>query len=115
MKLEDLGKNLLTFRKSKRMTQRELSKRLGISPQAVGQWEKGTANVPLKRIKPLEDVLGIKFPDIDIDDGDINQKPFNTEFIKSGPTHFERRVSIIEQVITTDEETLTLLERILKE
>ena len=109
MKQEDLGEHLCKFRKSKRMTQRELAKKLGVTPQAVGQWEKGTHNVPLKRIKPLEDILGIK-----IELEDINQKPFNTDFIKSGPTHFERRVSIIEQVINTDEETLTLLERILK-
>ena len=106
MKQEDLGEHLCKFRKSKRMTQRELAKKLGVTPQAVGQWEKGTHNVPLKRIKPLEDSLGIKI--------EIEDTTFNTDFIKSGPTHFERRVSIIEQVINTDEETLTLLERILK-
>jgi transcriptional regulator with XRE-family HTH domain len=109
MKLEDLGEHLLKFRKSLGMTQRELAKRLGVTPQAVGQWESGGMDVPIKRIPQLEDILGIK-----IELEDINQKPFNTDFIKSGPTHFERRVSIIEQVINTDEETLTLLERILK-
>ena len=106
MKQEDLGEHLCKFRKSKRMTQRELAKKLGVTPQAVGQWEKGTHNVPLKRIKPLEDILGIKI--------EIEDITFNTDFIKSCPTHFERRVSIIEQVINTDEETLTLLERVLK-
>ena len=66
MKMEDLGKHLRKFRKSKRMTQRELAKRIGVTPQLIGQWEIGTANVPHKRMKPLEDVLGIKFPNIDL-------------------------------------------------
>ena len=54
MKLEDLGKNLRDVRKSKRMTQRELAKRLGVTPPSgwtMGKWWDGCSyqeNPPIR-------------------------------------------------------------------
>ena len=46
------------------MTQAELAERLGISPQAVSQYERGKKNPRLSTIQKFADALGIDVSDL---------------------------------------------------
>lgn len=39
---KNIGENMCQYRKYKRMTQEEFASRLGVTPQAVSKWERGT-------------------------------------------------------------------------
>lgn len=116
-KQEELYSHLKAGRNERGVTQRELGEKLGVTPQAIGQWEKpvsdGGVVIPIPRIKEIEDVLGLDFGEIELVGS--NQR-LNTNFIKSKPehkTHFERRIAIIEKVVDVSEETLSVLEALL--
>ncbi len=117
VKIEELNRYILAARKESRMTQRELGKRIGVTPQAIGQWEKsvrdGGVLPPLRRIKQMEDILRVDFGEIELP-GD-NPQHINMNFFKSGgvtDTLLERRVKLIEAILHADETTLELVERI---
>ena len=113
----DLYRYILSARKEARMTQRELGGRIGVTPQAIGQWEKAVADggilPPLRRIKQIEDVLHVNFGEIELPD---DQQHINMAFIKA-PTNYddllERRIVLIEKVLHADSATLRLLETII--
>ena len=117
VKIEELHRFILAARKKARMTQRELGKRIGVTPQAIGQWEKsvrdGGVLPPLRRIKQMEEVLCVDFGEIELP-GD-NPQHINMKFLKAGgvtDTLLERRVKLIEAILHADETTLELVERI---
>ena len=117
VKIEELHGYILAARKKARMTQRELGKRIGVTPQAIGQWEKSVRDSgvlpPLRRIKQMEEVLRVDFGEIELP-GD-NPQHINMNFLKAGgvtDTLLERRVKLIEAILHADEMTLELIERV---
>ena len=117
VKIEELHGHIRAARKESSMTQRELGKRVGVTPQAIGQWEKpvrgGGVLPPLRRIKQIEDILRVDFGKIELMGEDHQQ--INMNFLKSGgvtDTLLERRVKLIEAILHADETTLALVERI---
>lgn len=46
------------------MTQAELAERLGITPQAVSQYERGIKNPKLETVKRISEALGVLVPDL---------------------------------------------------
>lgn len=40
--MQQIGENISRFRKDRNMTQEDLAQRLGVTPQAVSKWERGT-------------------------------------------------------------------------
>lgn len=51
--MENLGKNIMYYRRSLKMTQRDLGEELNVSPQAVSKWENGQAEPDASTIKKL--------------------------------------------------------------
>lgn len=46
------------------MTQAELAERLGITPQAVSQYERGIKNPKLETVRRISEALGVLVPDL---------------------------------------------------
>ena len=53
-----MKESIKTFRRAKRMTQKQLAERLGVSISAVGMWELGERNPPAKKLPALAAALG---------------------------------------------------------
>ena len=59
-----LGGMLKNYRKMKGLTQRDLARRMGVSPAAICQYEKGHRNLTrIPTLKRLADALGISISD----------------------------------------------------
>lgn len=55
-----LGANIVSIRKSKGITQKELSEKTGIPIQTLVRYEKEqTENIPVSRIEKIASVLGV--------------------------------------------------------
>ena len=54
-----IGDNIRTVRKLQGLTQKELARRLGISPVGVAQWENGLRNPKHETIKRIASALGV--------------------------------------------------------
>lgn len=59
MNKEQIASNIAEARKRSGLNQSELARRLGIRPQSVQQWEKGTATPKLDRLTAIAQVLGV--------------------------------------------------------
>lgn len=55
----DFGRNLLTLRKKKSLSQDELAKKLGVSGTAVGRWEKNIDRPRQDKLEELARILGV--------------------------------------------------------
>lgn len=55
---ERTGKYIMIMRKTRRLTQAKLAERLGISHQAVSQWEKGETMPDVSALPLLAQILG---------------------------------------------------------
>lgn len=55
-----IGKALKLKRVDADMSQTELAKRVGMSPQQIHQYEKGLNRLPVSRLIEFSDVLGFK-------------------------------------------------------
>ena len=64
MDQERIGKFILECRKKKKMTQSELSFKLGVSDRTIGNWENGRNMPDLSLFKPLCDELDISINDL---------------------------------------------------
>ena len=64
MNQEKIGKFIAKCRKDKKMTQSELSEKLGVTDKSIGNWENGRNMPDLSLFKPLCDVLGITINDL---------------------------------------------------
>jgi phage repressor protein C with HTH and peptisase S24 domain len=56
---EQLGSVLRQARKRKGMVLREVAAALGITPQAVGQWERGENEISMENLRAVAKILGI--------------------------------------------------------
>ena len=53
-----VGKRLAELRASRRISQRQLAKHLGITTTTVQNWEHSRAMIPIGRLRQLGDALG---------------------------------------------------------
>lgn len=58
-RLEQLGTKISQCRQNKNMTQEELARRLGITPQALSKWERGLSYPDIALLSELCDVLEV--------------------------------------------------------
>ncbi|WP_075216100.1 XRE family transcriptional regulator [Mongoliimonas terrestris] len=56
---EQLGQVLRNARKRKGMVLRQVAEAVGVSPQAVGQWERGQNDISMENLRSVAQVLGI--------------------------------------------------------
>ena len=54
-----IGKRVAQLRKDKNMTQMELADRMGVSYQAVSNWERGNSMPDIAKLKDLSEILGV--------------------------------------------------------
>ena len=59
MNQEKIGKFISKIRKEKKITQKQLAEKLGITDRAISKWENGKSMPDLSLLKPLSDCLGI--------------------------------------------------------
>ena len=59
MNLDKIGKFISKCRKDKKLTQEQLSEKLGISDRAVSKWERGLCLPDASIMLPLCEILGI--------------------------------------------------------
>lgn len=57
--MQEIGKKIRDLRKRKKLTQEELSEKIGVSAQAVSKWEKGISLPDISVLLPLCEVLGV--------------------------------------------------------
>ena len=57
--MERIGQNLMVARKNAGMTQMELADRMGISFQAVSNWERGVSCPDIAKLSELSELLGV--------------------------------------------------------
>ncbi len=87
--LQQIGENISTFRQNQNMTQEEFASRLGVTPQAVSKWERGTSlpDITLisgicKLLKVHADVLlGITVMPISEDGDSLEEKRIRQNLI----------------------------------
>jgi transcriptional regulator with XRE-family HTH domain len=92
-------------RRKKRLSQRALATKLGVSAGAVGQWETGATNPSISNRVDLASVLDVRFSDLlpEIDSTEITSKdPQTIKLVRQ----FEAlpapiRESILMQVVAT--------------
>lgn len=63
-RMEDVGRRISLMRKNAGLTQMELANRLGISYQAVSNWERGIAMPDISNLGALAGELGVSVDDI---------------------------------------------------
>lgn len=68
--MKNVAERIMLARKKKELTQMELANRLGVSYQAVSNWERGVAMPDISNLEPLAEALGTTVDDI-ISDGKI--------------------------------------------
>ncbi len=57
--MQKIGKKISTLRKEENMTQMELADRLGISFQAVSNWERGNSMPDISKLPELAEIFGV--------------------------------------------------------
>lgn len=51
---------LKEFRKSKKITQKELAEKIGVSQQYISHWEVGRREMSVKNAKKIAEILNVK-------------------------------------------------------
>lgn len=62
--MQKIGKKIVSFRKQKNMTQMELADRLGISFQAVSNWERGNSMPDISKLPELADIFEVSLDEL---------------------------------------------------
>lgn len=61
---EDIGKRINSFRKAKKITQKDLGHMIGKSESTIQKYEAGKIDIPLPILQKISDVLGINATDL---------------------------------------------------
>lgn len=64
MDLVRLGNTIIYYRKKNKMTQTELSKKVGISRVVLSYYENGTREITLSKLSKIAEVLGVATKDL---------------------------------------------------
>jgi len=75
MNQEKIGKFIAKCRKEKKLTQQELSEKLGVTDRSISNWENGKNMPDLSLFKPLCDVLEISINDL-LSGEKVNEKDY---------------------------------------
>ena len=59
-----IGKFISSVRKEKKLTQKQLADKLGITDRAISKWENGKSMPDLSLLKPICDVLDISINEL---------------------------------------------------
>ncbi|MDL2292428.1 helix-turn-helix domain-containing protein [Acholeplasma sp. OttesenSCG-928-E16] len=62
--MKKIGKKIATLRKEGNMTQLELADKLGISYQAVSNWERGDSMPDISKLEELSEIFGISIDEL---------------------------------------------------
>lgn len=62
--MKKIGKKISTLRKEKNMTQMELADRMGISFQAVSNWERGNSMPDISKLPELAEIFGVTLDEL---------------------------------------------------
>lgn len=62
--MQKIGKTIVSLRKSKNMTQMELADKLGISFQAVSNWERGNSMPDISKLPELAEIFGVTLDEL---------------------------------------------------
>lgn len=74
------GKKIREFRESKKLTQAQLGKMLGVSQALIGQWETGKRKPKYETLEKIASVLGVSVLEImEIDELDFESR-FNANY-----------------------------------
>ncbi len=57
---EQTGQLIREARKAKGLTQKEMGEKMGVSESAFNRYENGTANLSLKTVEKIAEVIGVK-------------------------------------------------------
>ncbi len=79
--LTDLGKNLCSIRKERRLTQQQLAELLGVQQRVISRWETGVAKPRLNHIVQLAKVLEVSLDRLVF--GDETEAPENSFDIRN--------------------------------
>lgn len=116
--MADVGQRISVFRKNAGLTQMELANRLGISYQAVSNWERGISMPDISNLSALAEILSVSIDEIISDkkistilehDGDNveNVSLTTDEFNAISPLlPAEKNIQLISDI--KDEETVTV-------
>lgn len=64
MTMSKFNKNLLYFRKNANMTQETLAKKLGVSTNNIGHWEKGRTEPNIDMLLKICEVLNVTIDEL---------------------------------------------------
>ena len=62
--MQKIGKKIVSLRKRKNMTQMELADKLGISFQAVSNWERGNSMPDISKLPELAEIFGVTLDEL---------------------------------------------------
>lgn len=80
---KSIGESIREIRKSKKMTMKELGEKIGLSEQAIGNYERGDRQPNIKILNKIIDALGIKITDLIDDTIPFNErKEFTVNYVR---------------------------------
>jgi len=116
---ESVGRNISVLRKKRGITQMELANRLGLSFQAVSNWERGISMPDISNLKLLAEVLGTTTDAIlgderaakiitDVEEGKLPPEPIKPEeFVAVAPLlepeQNDKLLGVVEQPLSPEE------------
>lgn len=62
--MQKIGKKIVSLRKQNNMTQMELADRMGISFQAVSNWERGNSMPDISKLPELAEIFGVSLDEL---------------------------------------------------
>ena len=62
--LKELGANIRRARKAKKLTQAQLAERIGVTPSAITQYERGDIRPEVEKVRAIAEALGIPEQDL---------------------------------------------------
>jgi len=86
-----IGSNIKAARKSKKMTQKELGKLLGIVPIQIYKYESGRVTIPIARLREIAEILNVTLEYIhgeeELKPASTNKRPWVVKVAGNGDHH----------------------------